>query len=304
MTETGPDWLRAERARLIASDQLGGADFGEALAAVLDEALAQLLDAVDVRGRWALLAMGSYARRELAPGSDVDVMLLADTRGAGSLENAARTAWYPLWDAGFVLGHAVRSTKDALRIADRELDAMTSFLDARFVTGDRALADDLVEKARRLARRRRDALVTELADAADARRQVPGPVAEMLEPDLKQGSGGLRDAQALAWAGWGLDERGGLDALGALGYLDVDDRSRLDAARRELLDIRLGLHRVTGTRSDLLTLQEQDAVARRLGVDDADELVRTLAAHGRSVAWIALDVWRRLRSAATGPARR
>ena len=304
MTETGPDWLRAERARLVASDQLGGAAFGEALAAVLDEAFAQLQDAVDVRGRWALLAMGSYARRELAPGSDVDVMLLADTRSVESLDHAAQTAWYPLWDAGFVLGHAVRGTKDALRLADRDLHAMTSLLDARCVAGDRAVATNLVERLRGLARRRRGVLVRELADAADDRRQTPGPVAEMLAPDLKRGSGGLRDVQALAWSGWALDEQGGLDALVALGYLDAEDQGRLGAARLALLDIRLALHRVTTSRSDLLTLQEQDAVADRLGIADADELVRVLAGHGRNVAWIARDVWDRLRSAASGPARR
>ena len=304
MTETGPDRLRAERARLVADDRLGGRGFGEALAAVLDDALAKLGVSVAARGRWALVAMGSYARRELAPGSDVDVMLLCDTRDSGALDEAARGAWYPLWDAGFVLGHAVRSPKDALRLADHDLHAMTSLLDVRFVVGDRAIAEELTERARRLARRRRQALVDDLAGAAESRRRSPGPVAEMLEPELKQGSGGLRDLQALAWTGWALDESGDLEALVALGYLDPEDRRRLDVARERLLDIRLALHRSTGSRSDRLTLQEQDAVASRLGVGDADALVRTLSEHGRDVAWIALDVWRRLGSAATGPARR
>ena len=304
MTVGGPDWLRAERARLVASAQLDGPSFGRALAAVLDEAFAQLIEAADVGGRWTLMAMGSYGRGELCPGSDVDVMLLTEGRRAGSLDAAARAVWYPLWDAGFVLGHSVRTVKEALAIADDDIEAMTALLDARFAAGDRALADELVDRIGRLARKRRGVLVTALADAADSRREKPGAVAEMLEPDLKQGSGGLRDVQGLAWAGAAIAEVGGLDALVALGYLEPDDRARLDAARAELLDVRLALHRVTGGRSDLLTLQEQDAVAAQLGVTDADELVRSVSAAARAVAWIARDSWSRLRSALQGPARR
>ena len=304
--QIGPAWLRAERARLVASDQLGGRAFGDALAAALDEAFAQLLLATGAGGRWALVAMGSYARRELSPGSDVDVMLLADRRRAGRLDDAARTAWYPLWDAGFVLGHAVRSLKEAIRIAGSDVDAMTSMLDARFVSGDRALADELVHRVRRAAHKRRDVLIREFADASDARRVDPGPIAEMLEPDLKQGSGGLRDVQALGWIGYALDDDGpgGMGRLVELGYLDDDDRSRLDAAHEELLDVRLALHRVTGGRSDLLTLQEQGPVAAGIGAGDADDLVRSLAAAARVVAWIAGDTWDRLRSMLAGPARR
>lgn len=304
MSVAGPGWLRAERARLVASAQLDGPAFGRALAAVLDEAFGQLLATADVGGRWALVAMGSYGRRELCAGSDVDVMLLAQGRRAGSLDAAARAVWYPLWDAGFVLGHAVRTMKEAVGIADRDVEVMTALLDARFVAGDRTLAGDLVDRVRRLARRRRESLVETLANAADERREKPGPVAEMLEPDVKGGSGGLRDLQALAWAGWGLAERGDLDALVELGYLDTADRERLDRAREELLDVRLALHRVSGGRSDRLTLQDQDAVAERLGAADADVMVRSLAAAAREVAWIAFDSWSRLRSQLRGPARR
>ncbi|HEX6310326.1 MAG TPA: [protein-PII] uridylyltransferase [Acidimicrobiia bacterium] len=290
--------LRDERARLLADDTLRGVEFGRALSDALDTVLTRLLAEVEVPGRWSLVALGSYARRELCPASDVDVMFLHDGRGAVS--EAVNGLWYPLWDAGFVLGHSARTIKEALALADGELDSLTALLETRFVGGEAALCDELAEKARRLAQRRRRRVVEALAGAADVRREHPGPVAEMLEPNLKDGAGGLRDAQALEWAGWSVGPDG-MATLVERGYLQADDAKRLAAARARLLDVRVALHRVTGGRSDLLALQDQDAVAASLGLDDADELVREVASAGRAISWVAADVWSRLRTAERGP---
>jgi len=242
-----------------------------------------------------VVALGSYARRELCPGSDIDVMLVHDGSARGKLAAAAAEAlWYPLWDAGFVLGHALRTPKEALALARDDVDTLTGLLDLRVVTGDDELAGEIVERARALARKRRTLLLSTLAAAARARQERPGPVAEMLEPNLKEGAGGLRDIQALAWAGWTLGGPGGVDALVEHGFLQAGDPSALDDARARLLEARVELHRVTGGRSDVLSLQEQDAVARALGVSDADVLVRDLAAASRAVTWITTEVWRRL----------
>jgi [protein-PII] uridylyltransferase len=209
--------------------------------------------------------------------------------------------WYPLWDAGFVLGHATRTKKEAVALADRDLDALTALLDARLVAGDDNLFADLVARIRDLAQRRRGRLVRDLRSAVESRREKFGLVSEMLEPNLKDGGGGLRDLQSLAWAGWTVGEPGGLDALVARGYLRPGDPERLAAARARLLDVRVALHRVTGSRSDALTLQEQDAVAGETGAADADALVRALAGDARSVAWITSDVYDRLQAAERGP---
>jgi [protein-PII] uridylyltransferase len=308
--------LRAARVGLVATTTLRGAAFGRALSNLVDHSLIDGAAGFGSRGGWALVALGSYARRELCPGSDVDVMLLhAGGRRATGLRDDASALWYPLWDAGFVLGHSARTVKEALALADADLDALTALLDTRLITGDGALLDELMDRVRRLAPKRRNRLVDELAAGAAARLEQPGPIAEMLEPNLKDGAGGLRDIQAPGWIGWALgpDPGGpgatpgaggwstGVATLVALGYLRDDDRTRLREARDLLLDARVALHRVNGGRSDLLTLQDQDAVARLVGAPDADAHVRALGEAGRAVVWITSDVWARLTATRRGP---
>jgi [protein-PII] uridylyltransferase len=314
-----PDAARAARDALVDDHALRGAELGAALSDLVDDVVRDALASAARGAAWAVLAMGSYARRELTPGSDVDVMLLhGGGRRAAPTNEEAGALWYPLWDAGFVLGQAVRSVKEALALADDDLDTLTALLDVRLVAGDRGLAAELTRGVRRLAPRRRDRVVDELASAARRRLEQPGPVAEMLEPDLKNGAGGLRDQQAPGWAGWTLPPAGGdgepeaelLDGRGwaagvarlvELGYLQADDPARLAAARDRLLDTRIALHRVTGGRSDRLALQDQDAVAKLVGAADADDLVRGVGEAARAVAWITNDVWARMLAAEAGP---
>ena len=278
----------------MANVELGGPDFGRALAETIDDAIRAVLDTIGGESI-AVVALGSYARRELCPGSDVDVLLLHENRP--DLSAAADALWYPLWDAGFVLGHATRRAKESLKLADRDLDTLTALLEARVVGGGIGReAAGLIDTVRALATGRRQSLVSELADASVVRRLRPGPVAEMLEPNLKEGAGGLRDLQALAWAGWAVGPPGGHAALSDAGILRPDDRAVLDVAGDRLLDVRVALHRVTGSRSDVLALQDQDAVSTMLHERDADALVRTLAVTARNVAWIAEDIWSRLRT--------
>ncbi len=316
--------LRAARDELVADTRLRGAAFGRALANLVDHALVDASARLHSPDGWALVALGSYARRELCPGSDVDVMLLyAGGRRYRSLADDAARLWYPLWDGGFVLGHSARTVKEALSLADGDLDALTSLLDTRVVAGSVELAQDLVTRVHALAPKRRGMLVDALAEGAALRLERPGAIAEMLAPNLKDGGGGLRDVQAPGWVGWALASRTapapdpsdpavgggggwaiGVDALVAQGYLREGDRSRLRDARDVLLDARVALHRVTGGRSDQLTLQDQDAVAVLVGAADADAHVRAIGAAARSVVWITSDMWSRLVSSERGPSGR
>lgn len=310
------DRARSARAELVADRDRRGIEFGAALADLVDGVVREAVGPVEGASSWAVLALGSYARRELTPGSDVDIMLLhPGSRRATPDADAAGALWYPLWDAGFTLGQSVRTVKEALAIADDDLDALTALLDVRLVAGDRALAVDLARRVRELAPRRRERVVDALASAAAARLEQPGPIAEMLEPDLKNGGGGLRDVQTPGWAAWSLpaggepdadllDGRGwdaGVDVLVARGYLDPGDPRRLRDARARLLDARVALHRVTGGRSDRLPLQDQDAVADVVGAADADDLVRGLGEAARVVVWITRDLWSRLLATEAGP---
>jgi len=301
MTPARVEPLKVARTTLVEKTGGDGSAFGAAFADLVDAEFRRAWDAAALPGEIALVALGSFARRELCPGSDIDVMLLHEQRSppdAGAL-------WYPLWDAGLVLGHSVRTRKEALRLAESDLDALTSFLETRFLLGDAELAAGLAERAVKLAHRRRERLIEQLADAAAARRDRPGPIAELLEPNLKQGWGGLRDIQALEWAGVAIDgagTRSGLEGLVALGYLQPEDPPRLAAAKARLLTTRVALHRVTATRTDVVALQDQDAVARIVGEPDADDLMRNVSAAARDVEWIASDAWSRLRG--SGPSGR
>jgi [protein-PII] uridylyltransferase len=297
------------RDALVADRSLRGVAFGRALAMLLDDALvARAAELPDEP--WAVVALGSYASRELCPGSDVDVMLLHRGGRRTRVPDAAGALWYLLWDAGFVLGQSVRTVKEAIALADDDLDALTSFLDVRVVAGDESLATELVARARALAPKRRDRVVGALASAAARRQERPGPVAEMLEPNLKEGAGGLRDLQAPGWAGWAVGPpadgapdgwAGGVAALVARGFLHAHDLERFAVAREVLLDARVGLHRVTGGTSDQLLLQDQDAVAALVEAADADALLRSIGEAARAVVWITTDLWSRLLDAVRGP---
>ena len=290
--------MRDARAALLADLNLRGRAFGAALSDAVDAALVEAFGDLDRSGEVALVGLGSYARRELCPGSDIDVLLVHKLRGrnsADTVRSATEQLWYPLWDAGFVTGHGARTIKESIALADDDLDALTALLDVRVIAGAEDLAVELERKARELAARRRGRVLPALADAADLRRQRPGAIAEMLEPDLKEGAGGLRDVQSFEWGGWALGPPGGCSTLLERDFLTPEDLARVEAGRELLLDIRVALQRVTNSRSDRLALQEQDAVAAQLDFESADALVHDLARAAREIAWIAGDVWSRVR---------
>jgi [protein-PII] uridylyltransferase len=220
----------------------------------------------------ALVAVGGYGRRELLPGSDLDVLLLHTARAG--IAGLADRIWYPIWDSGAHLDHAVRTPREAREVARHDLRVALGLLHARHVAGDRELTAEMRTGAladwRAAARTR----LPELQALHAERTARSGELAFLLEPDLKESRGGLRDAQAIhavaaAWAAPGPGPR-------------------VRAAQEAVLDTRHALHEVTGRPSDRLVLQEQDEVARALGLADADALLRHLAGAGRTIAY-ALD---------------
>ena len=273
------------RADAIADPALGGRELCRRLSAVTDDWLRQLFseavgDAPRRKRAVALVAVGGYGRGELAPQSDIDVVLVHQGGKARDLEDVASAMWYPLWDSGVRLGHAVRSFDEQLAIASRDLDSATALLTSRWVAGDGDLAARLATEGqatwRRNDRRWLDLLRRNVLD----RREQAGDVAYLLEPDLKDGHGGLRDVHTVWW---------GTDAGLAI---PAEDRTTIERCYDSLVAARVELHRETRRRGDVLRLEDQDAVATRLGRSSADELMAEIAAAARSIAWIADEAWR------------
>ncbi len=281
------------RAQLAADDSLVGRALCDAWTAEVDRWLCELVTAAvegsDPSGV-ALVAVGGYGRAELSLQSDIDVLLLH--AGREDIGELADRLWYPIWDAGMKLGHAVRTVKEALALAADDLDTATGLLQVRHLAGDRTLTDELARKAELQWRKRAKRWLAAMAGRVRERHSRAGEVAFLLEPDLKEGRGGLRDVHALGWA------------QAARSILWETDHASLDEAYDTLLAVRVELHRRTGRPGDRLLLQEQDGVADALDYPDADVLMRTVAQAARTIAWTSDDAWARIgaRSSAPWPA--
>ena len=238
-----------------------------------------------MKGCFALIATGGYGRGELAPNSDLDVLLLHDS--AKTVSEVAERLWYPIWDASkgadkIKLGHAVRTLKEAKTLASDDLDTATALLTSRHLAGDAAMTADLISAITSDWRARRAHWLAALAAGVVSRHEEAGEVAFLLEPNLKESSGGLRDIHALRWA----------EAAGAL--IAPADRAGLLEAEDTLLDIRVALHRSTGRAGDVLLLQEQETVAPLAGFRDSDALMAAVSVAARRVVWIGDETWSRV----------
>ena len=277
--------LRDRRRALLEDAALGGADFCRAYAAQADAWLSLLADrASDGSPRHlALLAVGGYGRSELCPYSDLDVVLVHN--GRRNVAAVADAIWYPVWDQGVHLDHSVRRPAEVLSAADEDLRVALGLLDARLVWGDPKVAEPLIAKAVDRWRTRLGAVwLPALAEQMEERRRVQGDVAFLLEPDLKEGHGGLRDVNVLRAM-----------AVYAPLLADYVDLGALEPAAALLTAVRVELHRSAGRELDRLLLQEQDHIADVLSYPDADALMADISGAGRAIAWISEDAWRRRR---------
>jgi [protein-PII] uridylyltransferase len=273
--------VREARAALVADCSVAGAALRSALVDLYDREVAALLG--DPGPGVAFVAVGGLGRREVAPGSDLDLLLVhADRPDVAKLADAL---WYPLWDSGVGLDHAVRTVDEALAVAADDLKAALGLLDARHLAGDEALSAELLTRIRAAWRAGAGGRLPELRELVQERARVEGEVAFLLEPDLKSARGGLRDVHALR-------------ALAAAQVADLPG-PQVQAAHEVLLDARGELHRRTagaGRRVvDRLLLQEQDAVAAALGYADADALMAAVSGAARTIAYASDTAWRGVR---------
>jgi [protein-PII] uridylyltransferase len=274
--------LRSLRQGLLERPDLQGEAFCAAFAEAADGWLAGLFEAATEgkpRGI-ALVAVGGYGRGELCPFSDLDVVLVHN--GRRDIGRVADAVWYPVWDEGIRLDHSVRRPAEFLEVARQDLRAQLGLLDGRVVAGDASVAEPMLHTALDQWRAQADRWLPVLAAQVEERHRVHGDVAFLLEPDLKEAHGGLRDIHAVGAA---------VLAVGAVA--EQVHLASLAAPRATLTGARVELHRATNRATDRLLLQEQDQVAAALGYQDADSLMAAMAESGRSVAWVSDDVWRR-----------
>ena len=292
--DRGQQLTQAKASVSKAGLRAGGRAYCESLSALTDTWVQQLFaDAIAThppeKGRVAILAVGGYGRGELAPYSDLDLLLVHDMKSrkaTAAIEPLASALWYPMWDAGIKLGHAVRSVKEQMALVSEDLDSATALLTARPLAGDATLAAEVIAKGQASWHANSEQFLGGLRARVRQRQDDAGDVAYRLEPDLKLGHGGLRDVQSLMWA-----HESGLSLL-------PQDLLELDRCYDTLLGVRVALHLSTDRAGDVLRLEDQGAVSTTGGWTDDDELMADIAAAGRTIAWLVDENWGR--SVATG----
>ena len=224
----------------------------------------------EIPGQVAMVALGGYGRGELYPYSDIDLLLLHDQRAGEALQTAARALLYPLWDAGYEVGHSVRTVKEAVRFAREDFPFQVSLLDARLVAGAAPLLEELRERyTTTILQGRRQQFVRAMEGWRAERRRRYGSHSFLLEPHIKEGTGGLRDIQAMHWVARGVFSLPDLEAVQGSGMLADTDRQAFERARSMLTRIRYGLHQQCRRKSDHLVLDYQEDLAAALGYEDS-----------------------------------
>jgi [protein-PII] uridylyltransferase len=219
--------------------------------------------------RLVVAAVGGYGRGELAPHSDVDLLFLHPYKRTAHTEQMIEFLLYRLWDLGLKVGQATRSLDECLRLARADLQICTSLLEARFLWGDEAL---FAEFERRFEHdvvngRHRVFVEAKLAER-DARHQRTGDSRYLLEPNVKEGKGGLRDLQTLFWLGRFIYRIEAPAELVAQGVLTQATQRRFGKARRFLWAVRCHLHYLAGRPEERLTFDLQPEIATRMGYRD------------------------------------
>ncbi|MFP5258912.1 MAG: HD domain-containing protein [Acidobacteriota bacterium] len=235
-----------------------------ALADVYDRYFRERLDEYRAEagdpGDFALVAVGGYGRRELCPASDIDVLVLYGETAPETAPDLARFLFFPLWDLGVELGHGVRTVQQCLELAGEDNKVLASLIDLRFLAGQTAVMETL---GRRLTTEVFPSKAAGFADwlgkANEVRGRTYGDAGGMLEPELKNGLGGLRDWHQVRWL-LRLDPRCERDCR-----LLADDLEALDNDARFVLTARLHLHRFCGRKNDKFYFEFQERVAEAMG---------------------------------------
>jgi [protein-PII] uridylyltransferase len=235
----------------------------------------------------ALVAVGGYGRAELAPHSDLDVVLVHEP--GVEVADVARRLWYPMWDSGLQVDHAVRGLDEVRAVARDDVRVALGLVDVRHLAGDTAVSLQLRADVLAGWRRHAPENLPRLRGWVQERASSRGELAHAAVPDLKESAGGLRDAAVLK-------------GLVATWLVDVP-HTELERCRRELLDVRDVVHALVGRASDRVTPELWSPLAIRLGLDGEREAQRLVRSLGRRMTHLSRLTWRRV-DGVTDPAPR
>ncbi len=270
---------RAEIASRLAEHPQRGNDAASAQAFLTDQILRLAYDFTTQRlhslgnptasERLALLAVGGYGRGEMARHSDVDIAFLTPYKQTQWTEQVIESMLYTLWDLGLKVGHSSRSLDEMIRMAKGDLTIRTALLEARFVWGDQSLYDEAAARfqAEVVAGTAR-AFVTEKLAERDIRHKRMGDSRYVVEPNLKEGKGGLRDLHTLFWIGKYVHRVQTVAELVDKGLLTEPELRQFQKAENFLWAVRCHLHTVTNRAEDRLTFDVQPEIARRMRYAD------------------------------------
>jgi len=230
----------------------------------------------------AIAAVGGFGRGELSPGSDLDIVIIhTGSLAEKELSDLVNKILYPLWDKNVKIDHSVRTRSEMRDAAEADLKVALGLLDIRLVCGNPDLVAAVQVDALESWRKNSKSRLSELEDSLLERHQRVGELAYLLEPDLKEARGGLRDITALR-------------AIHRSSVIAVPIE-RISVAESILANVREALHVVSGRDKDRLLFQEQDKVAEHLGYADADALMSDVAQAARSVDYLLDSTWYRIR---------
>jgi len=267
--------LKAEeelRARHLAGE--AGREVCRAYTIVIDNLLKALFshkkDLLAPNDTAALVAIGGYGRGELNLRSDIDLLLVHKGRLTKGVEELTQAMLYVLWDTGLDLGFAIRSVSECIQLAKDDLKTMTALLDLRFLTGDKALFDSLHKCIRKdlFNGARTESFIKDKIEETRQRHAKYGGSVYILEPNVKEGEGGLRDLHTAMWV---LKAKNGKTVEPfSLGLIRERDKKALEASLDYLLWVRNELHFGAGRKTDQLTFDHQERIAGLLGFQSSD----------------------------------
>lgn len=262
------DGLRNVREQCLAGAPRGD-KIGVRLSKGVDIAVRALFDAVgDAGAAIAICAVGGYGRNQMAPFSDIDLLILYTEKSESDAKSLLNRFLYPLWDAKAKIGHAVHTPQSAVQFAKNDLVGRTSYLDARIVCGDAALFDDFQKRFQRLQRTTKTEFVKAKLAEQDERQRKSNETRYLTEPDIKDGKGALRDLQTIRWI---YKYVYGGDAQDNASPFSESDERDLAKAERFFWSVRAYLHQFRGRADERLSFDIQQQVAERLGYADRDD---------------------------------